>query len=172
MRSMRLFDHPATVWLMLFAFGAAIHLLLQRGYLPLVFGPNSETSFTRHPLTNTSVAISGGLSVASYMKHLIERSGRTAESRSRIVIRGCFYGVYATTTALLLFFVLLSLFLAISDSLANQISSILQDFFLYTVGIVTYGLYVIICSLPFAAAYGLLLGAVVAGLVKRSTDEN
>lgn len=132
----------------LFVYGGFYEFLVWRIFVRWDYG-NTHNSFADHPLTNTSVAVFGGLSVCIFMMLMIRRVRRPIASRS-FIFRGMLFGLIATVVGFQAFL------LAISFYLGGL------WFFLAFIDVETYGLILLSFSIPFGLVCGVLAGAAIA----------
>jgi hypothetical protein len=153
-----------TWYLLLFFVGAIIHFLLMRHYLSQFNPPASDPGIAKHPLVLVAATAFGGLSFAWFMTRLLRPSTTVPHTTPmRTVLRGALYGALATAVAFQLVSVSISLILAVlSDSWLAPL------YFLFSlIGAGTYGLGIVIQSLPVALAYGALMGLAAVWVQQR-----
>ena len=144
----------ALLW---FSVGVCIHIFLLRRYVDRAL--LSDWAVANHPLTHAGIALFGGLYVAWFMVRLLRRTLAGEErTSSRILLRGCLYGVYATTLALQTFYLFASLYFSTK---VGPPSLMPLTFLFIFMGVGTYGMGIILQSVPIAAGYGFLGGAFV-----------
>lgn len=155
-----------TCYALLFLAGAVIHLLLLRQYLNDFDPPVSDPGVVNHPLTALAAAMYGGLSFAWFMLRVIQRPATQGRAfLFRAILRGALHGALATAVAFELVSVSMAVIVAIqSDSWLAPL-----HFLFSLIGIGTYGMGIVIESLPLALTYGALT-AVLAIWVRRKGD--
>jgi len=155
----------AVVVLLFFLAGSLIHFALARLYVRHAYPPGLGSRLEDRQLTIATVTILGGISVAWFMFRLLRKSLRFEEARaSRLILRGGLYGVLATTTALELFYLLVSAFLAVRTPTGY---SPLLTFLFGLMDVQTYGMQPLILAAPVAFVYGTVGGATISLLVAR-----
>jgi hypothetical protein len=153
------------VWaLSFFVYGALVNFLLLKWIVHRMYSGDSDTTFVNHPLTNGGVTVLGGLCVSFVMMRLLTKTlGRRTIAPLSVVAKAGFWGMTATFSALELFYIFASLYLALF--LANDLQpSLLQRFGMFALwflNIQGYGIYPIALSLPFSFVYGSLAGLVI-----------
>ncbi len=153
------------VVLLFFLAGSLIHFALTRLYARHAYPAGSNRSFVDHPLAIIGVTVLGGLSVAWFMFRLLRKTIRLQEvPPSRVILRGGFYGIFATTAALELFYVLASAFLVARSSATY---SSIWTFVSFFMNVQTYGMKPLILAAPVAFLYGAIGGATIRWLVPR-----
>ena len=155
----------AGVVLLLFLVGSLIHFALTRLYARHAYAAASNRSFVNHPFAIIGVTVLGGLSVAWFMFRLLRKTIRLQEvPASDVVLRGGLYGIFATTAALELFYILASAYLAARTPTGY---SPLLTFLFGFMGVQTYGMEPLILVAPVAFVYGAVGGATISLLVAR-----
>ncbi len=156
-------------WALLsFASGTAIHLFLFRWLIGSTRFQGSFQEFANHPLTHAAVGLFGGLYVAWFMVRLLQRTVREEKvSWSRVLIRGCLYGIYATTLTVQTFYLFGSLYLSV-----QRASWLMPLYFVFIfMGMGTYGMGIILESIPIALGYGFLGGVLVLPVRRYETSQ-
>lgn len=149
----------ARLSLLLFAFGAAVHLAILWSYLPVYL---NIRSFLAHPLTQLEMGILGETTVLVAGRALL-RQKLSGQHSFMIVANGALYGMLATLLTLQAMFILgaLSASIGFADK-GYPNASFFDGFFVSMISIQTYGLAIMLGNLPFAVVYGSVLGGIVA----------
>lgn len=145
--------------LLLFAFGAVVHLSILWSYLSVYL---NIRSFLAHPLTQLEMGILGGTTVLVAGRALL-RQKLSGQHSFMTVANGALYGMLATLVTLQAMFILgaLSSAAGFADR-SYPAPSFLTAFVISLISIQTYGMVIMLANLPFAVVYGSVLGGIVA----------
>jgi hypothetical protein len=145
--------------LLFFLSGGLIHLLLFRWFVWNSQPHGESANFANHAAINIAAFVLPGLSVAWFMSRLLRRGFRVQpESAQSIVVKGCLYGVLATTVGLESFYFFCALGLTVLDLRGQGFLMLLWGVQLSFVEMNGYGVVLLARAVPFALAYGALSG--------------
>jgi len=142
-----------------FIYGGLTHFLLLRAYAYWAYPAGSDRTFVDHSLTVVGITLLGGLSVTFFMLSFLRKALQIRNPELWPTVgKGGLFGIFATFAALEVFYVLAALFHALWGSQNPMGSSFVGRFVLSLIAFQTYGMVVVVYSLPFAFSYGAVVG--------------
>ncbi|HEX2711985.1 MAG TPA: hypothetical protein VHM88_07155, partial [Candidatus Acidoferrales bacterium] len=148
----------------LFVCGGIVHFVLWKGHFHWWGGAPPNPSFIDHPATILTVTLSGGAFLTFFLWALVREALQRESVRFlQFVLKGCLYGVISMGSALEAFYVSAAVVLTLRHHPGEMALSGVNGFIQSMIVLQTYGLVVIVYSIPVAAVSG---GLAAAGILR------